>query len=73
MQPAPNSKPDNLFGVCHALGEMFAINPLFMRLAFMVAILIDFEAAIGVYAMVGAMLIASSVLAGKRAVGSSLM
>jgi phage shock protein PspC (stress-responsive transcriptional regulator) len=49
--PAP-AKLDNLFGVCHALGEAFGINPLILRIAVVFGILINSE--ITLFAYVGA-------------------
>jgi phage shock protein PspC (stress-responsive transcriptional regulator) len=46
-------KSDNLFGICHALGESFAINPLFLRLGFAGAFVIDFKVALLAYAAGG--------------------
>ena len=41
---------DNLLGVCHAIGRSFGFDPLFLRLAFIAAVLVDFETALAVYA-----------------------
>lgn len=70
---APAAKPDNLLGICHGLGELFGVDPLFLRLAFMAALLFDMEAAIVGYAVLGAMLLASAVLAGRRTAGTTLI
>ena len=41
---------DNLLGVCHTIGESFGFDPIFLRIAFIVSVLVDFEAALAVYA-----------------------
>ena len=49
-QTAPADSPrDNLFGVCHALGEIFGFNPLFLRLAFLVTVMLNAEIALVAY------------------------
>jgi phage shock protein PspC (stress-responsive transcriptional regulator) len=50
--PAPQ-KLDNLFGVCHALGGAFGFNPLYLRIAIVFGILINFEATAILYAAAG--------------------
>jgi phage shock protein PspC (stress-responsive transcriptional regulator) len=50
--PAPQ-KLDNLFGVCHALGEAFGFNPLYLRIAIVFGILINFEVTAILYAAAG--------------------
>jgi len=49
----------NLFGVCAALGHDFGFNPLFLRLAFGVALLWNPEAVIIAYAFAGLFVLAS--------------
>jgi phage shock protein PspC (stress-responsive transcriptional regulator) len=50
-QTAPT--PDNMLGVCHAIGETFGFNPLYLRLAILVGLLINPEIAVGAYAVAG--------------------
>jgi phage shock protein PspC (stress-responsive transcriptional regulator) len=53
-QTAPaHSTHDNLFGVCHALGETFGFNPLYLRVALLVAVTLDAEAALIAYFAAG--------------------
>jgi len=47
------AKPDNLFGICHALGESFGVDPLFLRLGFAGTFVIDFKVALVAYAVGG--------------------
>ena len=60
-QPAPVHQ-DNLLGVCHAIGDAFGFNPLYLRLMFMLAVMLNAQAALIAYA-VGA----AAVLAAKLA------
>lgn len=55
-QPARN---DNLFGVCAAVGEDFGFNPLWLRVAFAVALLFDLEHVLMAYAALGALVLVS--------------
>ena len=55
-QPARN---DNLFGVCAALGEDFGFNPIWLRLAFAVALLVDLEHVLLAYAALGLLVLVS--------------
>ena len=50
---AATQKPDNLFGVCHALGEAFGFNPLILRIAIVFGILINAEVTMIAYAAAG--------------------
>ncbi|MEH3047868.1 PspC domain-containing protein [Sphingomonas adhaesiva] len=55
-QPARN---DNLFGVCAAVGEDFGFDPLWLRIAFAVALLFDLEHVLMAYAALGALVLVS--------------
>lgn len=59
---APARQRDNLLGVCHALGQAFGFDPLYLRLAFLLGLLADFRTAAIVYAVA-----ALAVLAGALA------
>jgi phage shock protein C len=51
---APADSPrDNLFGICHALGETFGFNPLFLRVALLVAVMVNAEATLIAYFAAG--------------------
>jgi phage shock protein PspC (stress-responsive transcriptional regulator) len=45
--------PDNLFGICHALGETFGFNPLFLRVALLIAVMANAEATLIAYFAAG--------------------
>ncbi len=52
---------DNLFGICHALGETFGFNPLYLRLLLLVGIMLDAKLALLAYVVAGvAVLIAKA-------------
>ena len=44
---------DNLFGVCHTLSEDFGINPLYLRVAFGIALLWNPAAVVAIYSALG--------------------
>ena len=68
MKNQASSTPrDNLLGICHAIGEAFGFNPLFLRIALAIALLFDFELTIGIYAALGLAVLAGSLIA--RAAG----
>lgn len=50
---------DTLFGVCEALGEDFAINPAWFRIAFAAPLIISPLAVIAAYFATGAVVIAT--------------
>lgn len=51
---APADSPrDNLFGICHTLGETFGFNPIFLRIALLVTVMINAEAALIAYFAAG--------------------
>ncbi len=60
--PAP-AKLDNLFGVCHALGEAFGINPLILRIAIVFGILINAEITLFAYVGAGIAVLAAHLIA----------
>ena len=51
-QTAPAAR-DNLFGICHALGETFGLNPLFLRVALLIAVMVNAEATLAAYFAAG--------------------
>ncbi|WP_404712718.1 PspC domain-containing protein [Sphingomonas sp. MMS24-J13] len=59
--PAPQ-KLDNLFGVCHALGGAFGFNPLYLRIAIVFGILINFEVTAILYAAAGVAVLSAHLL-----------
>lgn len=53
-QPSSASVPhDNLFGVCHALGETFGFNPIYLRVALLIVVMLNAEAALIAYFAIG--------------------
>ncbi len=54
---------DNLLGVCHALGGTFGFDPLILRLVLMLGLLLDFQAAVATYAVLGLAVLAAALLA----------
>lgn len=59
--PAP-APADNLLGICHALGEDFGVNPLWLRVGFGVALLFNLEWTIGAYLALGLVVLLSRLL-----------
>ncbi|WP_294197430.1 PspC domain-containing protein [uncultured Sphingomonas sp.] len=63
---APVAPRDNLFGVCAALGEDFGFNPMWLRLAFAVALLFSLETVLMTYAALGVIVLVSRLLFPNR-------
>jgi phage shock protein PspC (stress-responsive transcriptional regulator) len=63
--PAAHAR-DNLFGVCAALGEDFGFDPMWLRLAFAVALLFDLEKVLMTYAALGVVVLVSRLLFPNR-------
>jgi phage shock protein PspC (stress-responsive transcriptional regulator) len=55
-------KPDNLFGVCAALGEDFGFDPLYLRIALGAGILWNPVAIVGLYAAAGVLVLVTRLL-----------
>lgn len=53
FQPSPITRDDTLLGVCHALGEDFGFNPLYLRVALGIALFLSPIAVIGAYLVAG--------------------
>jgi phage shock protein PspC (stress-responsive transcriptional regulator) len=70
-QTAPAQSPrDNLFGICHALGETFGFNPLYLRVALLAAVMANAEATVIAYFAAGIAVLAARLAtrsSGKRA------
>lgn len=62
MTTAPASR-DNLIGICHTTAQTFGFDPLVLRVALMLGLLLDFEAALATYAVMGLAVLAASLLA----------
>lgn len=53
-QTAPAQSPrDNLFGICHALGETFGFNPIYLRVVLLATVMLNAEAALAAYFSAG--------------------
>ena len=52
-QPNLFTRHDTLFGVCEAIGQDFGFNPLYLRVAFGVTILLNPAAVLGTYLALG--------------------
>ena len=53
-QTAPADSPrDNLFGICHTLGDTFGFNPLFLRVALLVGVMLNAEVTLIAYFAAG--------------------
>lgn len=48
-----SAKPDNLLGICHAIGTAFGFNPLILRVGFVLAMLASPQYAMLTYAVLG--------------------
>ncbi|WP_116089667.1 PspC domain-containing protein [Sphingomonas crusticola] len=59
-QTAPQH--DNLLGICHALGETFGFNPIVLRLAFLVGLVLAPEGSMIAYGVAGVAVLASKLL-----------
>lgn len=46
-------KHENLLGICHALGQAFGINPLFLRVALLIGLVLNAEVSLVAYAVAG--------------------
>ena len=61
---APASR-DNLLGICHAIGEDFGFNPIFLRIPLALGIVFSAQWALIAYAAMGVMVLASRLLVRK--------
>ncbi|MBA2936288.1 PspC domain-containing protein [Sphingomonas sp. CGMCC 1.13654] len=61
---APAAK-DNLLGICHAIGEDFGFNPIFLRIPLAVAIIFSAKWTLIAYAAMGIAVLASRLLIRK--------
>lgn len=60
------ARDDTLLGVCEAIGEDFGFNPLWLRIAFSVALLWNPVAVIGIYLGVGLIVLLARLVAPDR-------
>jgi phage shock protein C len=59
----PFTREDTFLGVCQAIGEDFGFNPLLLRIAFAGCMFWNLPAALGAYAALGVIVLASRLLA----------
>lgn len=62
VQPSLLTRSDTLLGACEGLGEDFGFNPLYLRVALAVGLLVNPPVAVGTYAI-----LALAVLVSRRA------
>jgi phage shock protein PspC (stress-responsive transcriptional regulator) len=62
-QPSLFAREDTFFGVCAGLGEDFGFSPTYLRVAFAAFLFFNPLAAIGTYAVAGAIVALSRLLA----------
>lgn len=53
---------DNLLGICHAIGEDFGFNPIFLRIPLAMALIADAKWTLIAYAAMGMAVLASRLL-----------
>lgn len=62
VQPSLLTRSDTILGACEGIGEDFGFNPLYLRIALAVGLLVNPPVAIGTYAV-----LAVAVLVSRRA------
>ena len=76
-QTAPAQSPrDNLFGICHALGDTFGFNPLYLRIALLLAVMLNAEATLIAYFAAGVAVMVAKLATrsgSKRAVKAKML
>lgn len=59
-QTAPAAQHDNLLGICHAIGVTFGFNPIYLRIALALGVMLSPQLTVLSYAVAGiAVLIAT--------------
>ena len=64
-QPDAPAARDNLLGVCHAIGEDFGFNPIFLRIPLAVGIIVSAKWTLIAYAAMALAVLASHLLIRK--------
>lgn len=59
--PVPAQR-DNLFGICHAIGEAFGFDPIYLRLIVVLGLLLNFELTLLLYFGAGLAVLAANLL-----------
>ncbi|WP_420136382.1 PspC domain-containing protein [Sphingomonas sp.] len=65
ISPAKQQQ-DNLLGICHALGETFGFNPLYLRLALLLPLVLAPQVTLIAYGAAGVAVLASKLLVRNR-------
>ena len=71
-QPEAPARKDNLLGICHAIGEDFGFNPIFLRIPLAAAIIVSAKWTLIAYAAMGIAVLASRLLIRKPKAAKSL-
>ncbi|WP_442681317.1 hypothetical protein ACSBM8_09190 [Sphingomonas sp. ASY06-1R] len=66
MTTQTTPQQDNLLGICHALGETFGFNPLYLRLALLPPLVIVPQITLLAYAAAGVAVLVSKLLIRSR-------
>jgi phage shock protein C len=53
---------DNLLGICHTIGDTFGFNPILLRLALLVGVVLNPEASLIAYGVGGIAVVAAKLL-----------
>lgn len=61
-----DNAPQNLFGICARVGEDFGFNPLWLRLGFAAALILDPVAVIAAYFALGGLVLLSRMIFPNR-------
>lgn len=62
VQPSLLTRPDTILGVCEGMGEDFGFNPLYLRVALAVGLLVNPPVVIGSYAVLAVAVLVSRLL-----------
>jgi phage shock protein PspC (stress-responsive transcriptional regulator) len=63
---APAARKDNLLGICHAIGEDFGFNPIFLRIPLAVGIIFSAKWTLIAYGAMGLAVLASRLLTRRQ-------
>ncbi|WP_454882793.1 PspC domain-containing protein [Sphingomonas oryzagri] len=64
-QTDASANKDNLLGICHAIGEDFGFNPIFLRIPLAAMIVVNAKWTLIAYAAMGVVVLASRLLIRK--------
>jgi phage shock protein PspC (stress-responsive transcriptional regulator) len=63
---APAARKDNLLGICHAIGEDFGFNPMFLRIPLAVGIIFSAKWTLIAYGAMGLAVLTSRLLTRRK-------